>query len=581
MSTTVSDPIPNTDSDDWKQKYRDAVRELDAKEDRWRDDETRLHKNLLRLSFSYLGLDPDLDRQLKKLQTSLKKNPDPALRTKLIDDIVEQIVTLTADRNSNGSAADPAAAMIRLMGKLQLPGDYAQELNLISSRLTKDTGSKLDKHADRLADLVNEVTNRREEIPRETGSDTFIEFLRKLPLPGSLGDKVAALQQRSSDIKTDLDRLTVIDDTIVLLGEGLQLDGPVSGNGTNQAQAIVQELIDWMTLPSQVKQELQGIRSKLEAAISPGDLSLILRELGYTVSRFHSSLMSELTDVEHYLKNIAVRLKELQIGIEASFKDQCVSLDEQEELHSGIVERVEIMATKLTGQNDLEAVKHLIDEELSEIQARMAEHLSRDRRRAANGEKRFQDLTDRLKKLDDESTRLRAQVRHERDRAERDALTGIANRSSYDERIELERARLVRHRGHLSLAIIDIDKFKAVNDKFGHKAGDKVLRNVAQLCAANIRANDFLARYGGEEFVLVLPEATLPQARVAAEKLREEIAGKGFYFRQRRVPITVSIGIAAFGPAESADEVFQRADRALYAAKELGRNRCVTESELS
>ena len=129
--------------------------------------------------------------------------------------------------------------------------------------------------------------------------------------------------------------------------------------------------------------------------------------------------------------------------------------------------------------------------------------------------------------------------------------------------------------------MIDIDKFKTVNDNLGHKAGDKVLKNVAEICASNVRTSDFLARYGGEEFVLVLPETSLGQAYVVAEKLRGEIEGKGFYYDKRRVPITVSIGIARFADGESADTVFQRADRALYAAKHGGRNRCATESELT
>ncbi|MGR9090575.1 MAG: GGDEF domain-containing protein [Gammaproteobacteria bacterium] len=117
-------------------------------------------------------------------------------------------------------------------------------------------------------------------------------------------------------------------------------------------------------------------------------------------------------------------------------------------------------------------------------------------------------------------------------------------------------------------------------DKLGHKAGDKVLKNFAEICAANVRASDFLARYGGEEFVLVLPETPLNHAHYVAEKLRGEIEGKGFCYNKRRVPITVSIGIAQFADLESVDVVFQRADRALYAAKNASRNRCVTETGL-
>jgi len=577
MSTTT--PDQTTDRDDWKQKYRDTVRELDTKEGRWRDDETRLHKNLLRLSFSYLGRNAELDRQLKQLQSSLKQNPDPELRARLIDGVVGQITRLTADDNATGPALDSSAGIMWLVEKLQLPDTYARELELITARLTKNESATLEENSTRLADLINDVVERREETKRDYHGDTFVDFLNKISLPGPLGSKVATLQKRSAEIETDLERLAVIDDTIALLSEELGQDVP-HGVGASETQAIVRELIEWMTLPSQVKEELANIQSRLDTRISAEELSSILRDLGYTVSQFHGSLMSELTDVEYYLKNIAIRLKELQLGIEDSFKDQRESLDEQEGLNSGIAEQVVQIATKLADESDLNEIKHLIDDGLNEIRSRMNEHLARDRERVANGEDRLKLLSNRLKKMDEESTQLRAQVRLERDRAQRDALTGIPNRAAYDERLTTEISRRNRHGRRLSLAVIDIDKFKDVNDKLGHKAGDKVLKNVAEICAAIVRTSDFLARYGGEEFALVLPETALEQARLVAEKLRGEIAAKGFFYDSRRVPITVSIGVAEFASNETADEVFQRADRALYAAKERGRNRCVTESEI-
>lgn len=578
MSTTKSETT--TDGDGWKQKYRDAVMELDARQSAWRDDETHLHKNLLRLSFSFQGLDESLDRRLEQLRDGLKKTVDTAARTALIDEIVEHITKLSTAADPAGNKPDPAATLVlALIGQLNLPDSYALELEIISSRLAGDGGPALQKTTARLAELLNEATQASADPADDRGSDTFVEFLSKFSFPGSLGAKVTALQTRSKEIKTDLERLAVIDDTIALIGEQLDQDN-AHMRGTSETQSIVRELIEWMTLPHQVKDEIREIQSKLDSTTSEEDLSAILRDLGYTVSRFHSTLMSELTDVEYYLKNIALRLKELQLGIEDSFKDQRESLDEQEDLNSGISEQVIAIATKLADERDLNEVKHLIDEGLSGIRSRMSEHLERDRQRVANGEQRLALLSERLKKMDQESTRLRALVQQERERAQHDALTGVPNRAAYDERIATEIARRNRHGRSVSLAVIDIDKFKNVNDNFGHKAGDKVLKNVAEICTTAVRASDFMARYGGEEFVLILPETALDQARVVAEKLREEIAGKGFYYKTTRVPITVSIGVAEFAPGETADEVFQRADSALYAAKEGGRNRCVTESEI-
>ncbi len=573
MSTTTSEK--NSDSEQWKEKYRDAVRELDAKESRWRDGETHLHKALLRLSFSYLGLNPGLDRQLKELQSALKKNPDPASRTKLIDEIVEQITRIKDADVGSGAlpGTDPSAIVAWLAENLHLPDSHSSKLDIISSKLRENDEQALKRNTGRLADLINEVIEQAQETSNTRHGDTFIEFLQKFSLPGSLGDKVTSLQMRSLEIKTDLERLAVIDDTIAFLTDELDRDLTATV-GTSETQAIVRELIEWMTLPSQVKEELQTIQAQLEGASCGGDLSTILRDLGYTVSQFHRNLMSELTDVEYYLKNIAIRLKELQLGIEDAFNDQRDSLHEQENLNTGISEKVSDIATKLAQEDDLGAVKRLIDQGMSDIRVRMQEHLTRDRQRVAEGENRLQEMSKQLKTMDEESTRLRAQVRHERKRAQHDALTGIPNRAAYDARIRAESGRTNRHNRPLSLAVIDIDKFKDVNDRFGHKAGDKVLKNVAEICAANVRSSDFLARYGGEEFVLLLPETDIAQAYNVAEKLRSEIASKGFYYDSRRVPITISIGIAEFVAEEDTDTVFQRADQALYAAKQAGRNRC-------
>ena len=138
-------------------------------------------------------------------------------------------------------------------------------------------------------------------------------------------------------------------------------------------------------------------------------------------------------------------------------------------------------------------------------------------------------------------------------------------------------ARRQRNKKPLSICIIDVDKFKGVNDTYGHKAGDKVLKTIAQVCATNVRETDFFARYGGEEFVLLLPETSLSQARLVAESLRKEIEGCNFHYANEPVVITISCGVAEFDFKDSPDSVFKRADRALYQAKNEGRNRVVVQ----
>jgi diguanylate cyclase (GGDEF)-like protein len=154
-----------------------------------------------------------------------------------------------------------------------------------------------------------------------------------------------------------------------------------------------------------------------------------------------------------------------------------------------------------------------------------------------------------------------------------DSLTGLRNRRWLDDAFARQLSRATRANQPLSLLMIDIDRFKQVNDTYGHHAGDAVLRRVAHTLATGLRPQDSLARYGGEEFTVVLPGLGRQQAFQVAERLRLAIqASDGDSKRENVTQITVSIGVATATPHESLATLLQRADEALYRAKESGRN---------
>src|SRR5690606_698927 len=155
---------------------------------------------------------------------------------------------------------------------------------------------------------------------------------------------------------------------------------------------------------------------------------------------------------------------------------------------------------------------------------------------------------------------------------------GLANRTAWNSEVQQALERRRQQPGELALAVLDVDHFKQVNDRFGHLAGDKVLKLIADIIRRRMPAGSFLARYGGEEFVLLLPGYDLSGARPLIEELLSNIQSCPFHFKGERLPVTLSAGLACFGPdEEAADEVFQRADLALYRAKQLGRNRLVVD----
>jgi diguanylate cyclase (GGDEF)-like protein len=155
-----------------------------------------------------------------------------------------------------------------------------------------------------------------------------------------------------------------------------------------------------------------------------------------------------------------------------------------------------------------------------------------------------------------------------------DPLTELPNRRALDERLHQEWARLLRHGGHLSVIMADLDQFKKVNDQFGHPAGDEVLRQVARLLAKDCRESDMPARYGGEEFVVIAPETTAQAAADFAERLRRSICSRLLEVHGKAVEVTASFGVADNEGPKSPEELVQAADQALYRAKSAGRN-CV------
>jgi len=159
--------------------------------------------------------------------------------------------------------------------------------------------------------------------------------------------------------------------------------------------------------------------------------------------------------------------------------------------------------------------------------------------------------------------------------AAHDELTGVFNRRRITESIHLEIARSARYGGLLSLCLLDIDHFKRINDRFGHAAGDEVLRRVAQAAQATLRATDVFGRWGGEEFLLVLPHTPVGSAQTVAERVRTVVAALGFAALGEGFRVTVSVGVAEHRPKEDWSATVERADAALYRAKQAGRDRAV------
>ncbi|WP_019675648.1 sensor domain-containing diguanylate cyclase [Arsukibacterium perlucidum] len=157
-----------------------------------------------------------------------------------------------------------------------------------------------------------------------------------------------------------------------------------------------------------------------------------------------------------------------------------------------------------------------------------------------------------------------------------DGLTGVLNRNYWQQQLEVEVQRAGRYQHPLSLLFFDLDKFKRLNDDYGHQAGDIVLIEVAKLIGSLLRETDLFGRYGGEEFAIILPDTPLEGAIEVAKRICRRVAATPIAYKQQQLMTSVSVGVSQFSTAVTADELIQHADLALYQAKRNGRNQVVT-----
>ena len=200
-----------------------------------------------------------------------------------------------------------------------------------------------------------------------------------------------------------------------------------------------------------------------------------------------------------------------------------------------------------------------------------------------NYKKLYKQLIRLIKINDKQSNKLNAENIVLEQHSKFDGLTGILNRRSFNEALNVEWAKAIKYSSCLSLLMIDIDHFKSFNDTYGHQTGDNILVQAAlKIQSRARRAGDIAARYGGEEFVLMLPGAEKDVALKIAEELRTDIEELNYHYKGEYIKITISIGVSTMEPGKriNSDILVHRADKALYLAKNNGRNRVHTYADV-
>lgn len=543
-------------SEMWKQRYEFSVETQERLARDHRELVQQLARALNRISLACEGQDPALDAELQGLRAflRLKTLSTDVLASKI--DVVEERLRGLEQRQRFG---DPRVreALELLLGQIN------------AAKPPRDT-------ARAAANLAKELRG---------GADVAELLLRALALGARARQ---ALPVAGNDVADPSPEARV--------GGGFfaRLFGRPTASGTagatevasraesvpDAANRALDALIDMVPAPAADP----GMRGRYEAAKLRLARGVRWPELVSAIEDIRvlagAALARSRDEFGGFLKEMSERLDRTAAALAEDGGGTLARRGSAIELDAVLLESVGAIRKDVATATDLEQLKHEVSMRVEAIGTALDSFREREERLLAVSEAAARTLSERVEVLRAQTGAAEALLVEQRRLALTDPLTQLPNREALNGQLSREEERYRRYGRPLSLAVCDIDRFKAVNDRYGHATGDAVLREVAACLRESLRETDFVARFGGEEFVILLPETAPEQAAGALDTVRMAVAARRVECRGAApLNVTVSFGVACFGEGDDAERVFIRADAALYQAKGAGRDRVIVFGE--
>ncbi|MDM7860229.1 GGDEF domain-containing protein [Alteromonas sp. ASW11-36] len=499
----------------------------------------QLAQVIIRLSNFYEGASTEVDKELKTLRSHLSGKPN---------------ITL-------------AAVSIGKLNNLLMQN--AQSLK----KQTTDTISRLESAIKRL--------QRSDSITSELKSETA-RFLSSLSMQsGSLFsslpqfERALILYQQALDNEPkNTNGQSTNGQTVAEAQTQDALSQPIDERLHANITAELQGLIEPYYQKNKSDKQLSEVRKKLLDGLTQHELlecclvliRLIVKDVvreagvnGQVIDGLHRSIISINQDVSQ-----TIEITQSQFENKAKH-------------HQNLQTQISDMGEVVNQSDDLDKLKSEAQQYLEKMQDSISQHQEADKEEEEKLILLLQNMQRELTSMEKKTQQYRKKLLEQRSQTHMDPLTKIPNRIAYNERIEQEYQRWLRTKAPLCMAVVDIDHFKSINDKYGHAAGDKTLQVIAKQLKGKLRKTDFLARWGGEEFVILFPDSELKDLLAPLEEIRKKMESLPFKFKQEPVTITASFGLAKFANEDTVESVFDRADKHLYSAKNNGRNQIVSD----
>ncbi len=509
------------------------------------------------------------------------------------DDWHSKYKALVRESEQHVQTASRALSQMRSLSiqlDLALHGQSTQLDQLLNKLKAELDADRFDKVQDLLRQTEKQVLKL--EGARAKSIDSLLKQLRDwanlLLLQDSEGRYSTDLDHIRHDLETGTGTLDHMPAMVAsLLAVQKKLSSPTivaeSGNDLSQLSDVVSarlatrmlELMQQMNVPSQYANRAHLLIKRLETASSPDALETCLQEMS-DLMRLCGGNLEE--DIQNYLLNLNEQLSYLRQFVDSSDTQEIKLRKRNNLLDQTVRQDVSQIHHVVQNTRDINELKRSVNAQLTSIIQAMNNYKTHEEEHLKEIQEEKAGLIARLNDMEQRAESFRKQAEDAHVESRTDPLTGLPNRRVYDERLADELERFERYDTPFALCVGDIDRFKTINDQYGHLAGDKVLRLVAKILRQNLRGVDLVARYGGEEFVMLMPSTSVESARQAGEKIRQAVEQSPFNFQGQPVHITISFGVTEAQKGDHARGLFARADSAVYAAKGAGRN-CVRVSE--
>ncbi|GEK09364.1 diguanylate cyclase [Pseudoalteromonas sp. McH1-7] len=498
-----------------EQKLKQAIEARKTLEDARKQQVELLTQFAAKLSLACKGQDVSLDNQLAKFRIALNKGVDFEQLAPFIDGISEPLKAQEAINSTNQKALQ---ASIRHSGKL------LQKLKGVPNESRRKLRHLLDVE-------LQDISSTNAYLP--------------------------ALETLVSIYQTVLQAKTEVNDVAA---------GSSQPQLAAELQALINELIFEDDAVDKVKEIREGVAQDDTLDNLYSAATEIIRIIAQTIAR-------ERQSAQGFLVSLNQTLEELHRSIVETTARSKSASQELKSLNSKIELKIQNLNEQTQNASSITALKALVDNELKLLSADLIarEKLEKNERDALLDS--FDAINNRINMLEAKVSSYQKRLSEQKFKSLLDSLTKLPNRAAFDERLTHEMHLFEVNDTEVTLVVIDVDHFKSINDKYGHSAGDKTLQVIARALKKSIRKSDFIARYGGEEFVLLMPGMPVSQAQKPLEKVRQVVKSIPFKFKEKQVEITISLGATQFKKGDTTLSAFDRADAALYDAKNSGRDR--------